>query len=171
MEIARTRDVVVLISDKSFPVRLTDSVAQAGWAGGQGVSWRPSTSDEFLVGFSDGSPGGFLLWGSNEASDQFISMTQNQPTYQFGLVCVGTWVITTSSFERYTLQSRLVPPLVENVYVPGTQVRFSLRGLFTSQDEWALSADPRAPNDFFVGMVIQAPNTENSNYLMVQTML
>jgi hypothetical protein len=69
----------------------------------------------------------------------------------------------------YTLQSRLVPPLVPNVYTVGQRLRFSLRGLWTPQDEWTISGDPRAPNHFLVGSIVQAPNASNNNYLMVQT--
>lgn len=170
MEIPRTRDVVVLVADLTYPVKVTSAMAQAGWPGGQGVVWSASPgADDFIATFSDGVPGGFLLWGSDEASDQLVSYVQNQSRYCFGVACVGSWVISTSSYEKYTLQSRLVPPLVENVYVPGTHVFFSLRGLLTSQDEWTVSGDSRAPNTHFAGTIIQAPDTFNNEYLMVQT--
>lgn len=171
MEIARTRDVVVLVPGVTYPVRIPDAMAQTGWPGGQGVVWAPSTSDEFKVTFSDGGFGPLLLWGSNESSDQYIAYVQNQPTYRFAVACVGTWIITTSTFERYTLQSRLAPPLVENVYTPGTQLHYSLRGLLTSQDEWTISGDPRAPNTNVIASVIQSPDVSNNHYLMVQTVI
>jgi hypothetical protein len=171
MEIARTRDVIVLVTDLSFPVMVDSTMAQAGWPGGQAVTWAPSIYDNFVATFSDGTYGGFMLWGSNESADQFSAYTGNQPTYQFGVMCVGTWVVATIAYERYTLQSRLVPPLVPNVYTVGQRLRFSLRGLWTPQDEWTISGDPRAPNEFLVGSVIQAPDASNNNYLMVQTAL
>jgi hypothetical protein len=169
MDIPRTRDVIVLVKDLSFPVMVTDAVVQAGWVGGVGVTWAPSPDDNFLATFSDGTYGGFLLWGSNETADQFSAYTGNQPTYKFGVACTGTWVISTIAFEKYTLQSRLIPPLVQNVYTVGQRLRFSLRGFWTPQDEWTISGDPRAPNNFLVGSIVQAPNPSNSNYLMVQT--
>lgn len=171
MQLVRTRDVIVLVADQTIPVMIDSAMASGGWPGGQGITWAATVTDNFVGTYSDGTYGGFALWGSNEPSDQLISYTGNQPLYRFAVVCVGTWVIATSSFEQYTLESRLVPPLVPNVYVPGNRVRFSLRGLFTPQDEWTISGDPRAPNGFLVGSVIQAPGPENSNYLMVQTTL
>jgi len=171
MEINRSRDVIVLVKDLGFPVQLSSVMTQNGWPGGQGVQWYSSGSDDFTVTFSDGEVAAFLLWGSNEAADQYISYTENQPTYRFGTACVGTWIVSTSTFERYTLQSRLVPPLVDNVYTPGTRLRFSLRGYFTPQDEWTISGDPRAPNNFFVGTIIQAPNAGNNYFLMVESII
>jgi hypothetical protein len=170
-EIVRERDVIVLVKDLAYPVQLTSAMAQAGWPGGQGVKWADSGKDDFTVTFSDGEVAAFLLWGSNESSDQFISYTENQPTYGFGTACAGTWIVSTSTYERYTLQSRLVPPLVQNVYVPGNRLRFSLRGYFTPQDEWTISGDPRAPNTFFVGTIVQAPTADNNLQLMVETII
>jgi len=169
MEIPRTRDVVVLVSDLTIPVMIDSALASAGWPGGQGVTWAPSPDDNFVATFSDGTFGGFLLWGSNESSDQFSAYTGNQPTYRFGVACTGTWIIATSSYEKYTLQSRLLGPLVPNVYVVGQRLRFSNRGLLTPQDEWSIALDPRAPNDLLLASVIQIPSPSNNNYLMVQT--
>lgn len=171
MELPRTRDVIVLVKNRTFPVRIDSALKQGGWPGGQGVIWTDSGQDDFTVTYSDGFAGGFLLWGSNEDADQFIAQDKNQPTYDFAVACFGSWIISTSTFERYTLQSRLVPPLVENVYVPGEVLYFSERGFFTSQDEWTISGDPRAPNPTIVGTVIQPPAADNSNFLMLQTIL
>ena len=168
-EIVRTRDVVVLAKDVGFPVMVDSALVTAGWPGGQGVTWVDSPNDEFVVSFSDGRFGGFLLWGSNEDSDQFISMTGNQPKYAFGVLCMGAWLFSTRVFEKYTLQSRNLGPLVENTWTVGDQVRFSLRGLFTPQDEWTIDGDPRAPNENFVGTIVQPPRVNNSNYVMIQT--
>jgi hypothetical protein len=169
MEIPRTRDVIVLTKDLSVPVMVNDTMVSAGWPGGQGVTWAATPDDNFVVTFSDGTYGGFLLWGSNEPADDFTAYTGNQPTYKFGVVCTGTWVISTATYEKYTLESRLIPPLVPNVYTVGTRLRFSLRGLWTPQDEWTITGDPRAPNNFLVGSIIQAPGPQNNQYLMVQT--
>jgi len=170
-EIVRERDVIIFVKDLAVPVNLSAAMSQAGWPGGQGVKWFDSGSDNFTVTFSDGEAAGFLLWGSNEDSDQFISYTGNQTKYNFGVIGAGTWIISTLTYERYTLQSRLVPPLVENAYVPGTRLHFSLRGYFTPQDEWTISGDPRAPNTIFVGTVIHAPSADNKQYLMVQPLI
>lgn len=170
MELVRSRDVVTLVKGQTFPVGLSTHLLTAGWAGGQGVMWIDSPYDVWQVDFSDGTPNGFLLWGSNESADQFSAYTQNQPTYDFAVLCYGTWVITTSTYEKYTYASRIAgPPFVPIVYNPSDRLRFSLRGLWTNEDEWTLSGDPRAPNRFFVGYVIEPPATYNNNYLMFQT--
>jgi hypothetical protein len=171
MKIAQTRDCVALVVDASLPVMVDDTMAAAGWIGGTGVSWVSSDSDTFLVTYSDGAPGGFLLWGSNEESDQYVAYRANQQTYKFAQACFGTWIISTVAFEAYTLESRLAPPLVENVFVVGQRLRFSLRGLWTPQDEWAISADPRGSNTVELGMIIQAPSSQNNFHLMLQTAL
>lgn len=170
MELVRDREVVTLWKGQTFPVTLGPGLQANGWTGGQGVMWLDSPSDTFIVDFSDGTPNGFLLWGSNEPADQYISYTQNQPTYDFAVLCFGTWYITTSTFEVYTYQSRTGGgPLVPITYNVSDRLLFSLRGLFTNQDEWTLSGDPRAPNRFYVGYVTEVPASTNSFYLTLQT--
>ena len=154
-----------------MPVLVDEAMAEKGWAGGSGVTWTKSALDTFLVTYSDGTYGGFLLWGSNEAADQFVANTANQPTYRFGVCCFGTWVISTVAYEQYTLESRLSLPLVPNTYQVGERLRFSLRGLWTPQDEWTISGDPRGANDFLIGSIIQVPSAQNNFHLMVQTAL
>lgn len=171
MEIARTRDVIVLYKDLTIPVRLDNGLLQNGWPGGQGVQWAPSTSDNLVVTASDGIGCAFLLWGSDEESDQYVSYTQNQLASTHAIACTGTWIISTSSYESYTYESRQLAPLVANTFVTGEQVYFSLRGLITPQDEWDITADPRAPNPYPVGTVIQPPSSSNNFYLMLQTSL
>jgi hypothetical protein len=172
-DVFRTRDVVVFVKSKTIPVVISTSMASTGWPGGQGVTWVDDPNyDTFRVTYSDGTFGGFLLWGSNEASDQFVAYTQNQPVYQFAVMCVGPWVVSTTTFEKYTYASRIAgPPYVPNVFTPGNKLRFSLRGYFTPEDEWTLSGDPRAPNNNFVARVIQPPLPLNNNYLELQSML
>jgi len=173
MEVPRTRDVVVFVSDLTVPVMVDDAMVQAGWVGGTGVRWTQSPDDTFLVIFSDGTYGGFLLEGSDEVTDRYTSYTENQLRYHFAVACTGTWIISTIAYEKYTLQSRLVPPLVPNTFIVGQRLTFSNRGLWTPQippnDEWTISGDPRAPNNFLVGSIVQAPGPENNYYLTVQT--
>jgi hypothetical protein len=145
-------------------------MATQGWQGGQGVRWGDSLRDEFIVTFSDGIYGGFMLWGSNEASDQFTSMTGAQPLYGYGTFCAGGWIIATRTFEQYTYASRQAGPLVPINYAVGQRVVFSRRGFFTNEDEWSQPPiDPRAPNGYFVGSVVQLPTPENNNYITLQT--
>jgi len=169
MEIERTRDVIVLVSGTANPVVVDALMASQGWPGGQAVTWKDSPDDTFMVTFSDGTYGGFLLWGSNEAADQLTAMTGQQSIYRYATLCSGTWIISTSTFEKYTYTSRMAGPLVENLYVEGGRLTFSLRGYWTVEDEWTLSGDPRAPNDYFIGYVAQAPSLITKNYLTVQT--
>lgn len=169
MEIPRTRDVIVLVTDLTIPVLVDDAMAAGGWPGGQAVTWVDAGYDTFTATYSDGTYGGFLLWGSDETADQFTAYTENQVKYQFGVCCVGTWVISTIAYEKYTLQSRMTPPLVPNVFEVGGRLRFSNRGLWTPEDEWTIAGDPRGENIFLVGSVIQAPTVDNNYHLMVQT--
>jgi hypothetical protein len=173
MDLPRTRDLIVLVKDLNFPVMVDDAMVAGGWLGGQGITWAPSPDDNFLATYSDGTYGGFVLFGSNEIADQYSAYTGNQPKYRFTTCCTGTWIISTVAYEKYTLQSRLVPPLVPNVYTVGQRLTFSNRGLWTSQlapfDEWTISGDLRAPNNYLVGSIIQAPGPENNYHLMIQT--
>lgn len=169
LQYPRSRDVETLFKGDSWPVAVNQPLAQSGWQGGQFVKWVDSPRDEFLVGISDGLYGGFLLWGSNESSDQFISMTGAEPLYGFSTLCVGGWLIATRTYEKYTWASRQLGPLVAITYTEGVRLRISLRGLATPEDEWTLSADPRAPNNYYIATVVQAPSSDNNYYLTLQT--
>jgi hypothetical protein len=171
LEFPRTRDVEVLFKGDSYTVAVDQTMAASGWRGGQFLRWVDSPRDEFLVTLSDGLYGGFALWGSNEPSDQFTGLTGNQPLYGYCTLCSGGWLIATVSYEKYTWASRQVGPLVPIVYTPGVRLRISLNANFTTEDEFTLSGDPRAPNNFFVGSIIQAPSVDNNDYLTLQTSL
>ena len=168
-EISRTRDCIAHFKGDAYPVKISDAMVSDGWSGGQGVQWADSTRDEFIVTFSEGLYGGFLLWGSNEASDQYTALINNQTTYRFATLCTGGWLISTTTYEQYTYASRQMGPLVEITYTAGERLRFSLRGWWTNEDEWTASGDPRAPNEYYVGSVIQIPREENNYYLVIQT--
>lgn len=169
MEILRTRDFVIFKKGDTQVVSISPALARSGWLGGQGVQWVDVGRDDFVVEASDGQVQGFLLWGSDESSDQFTAMTRNQPAYGFGVMGYGGWLFSTTTFERYTYASRVAPPLVEIVYRAQDELVFSLRGRLTNEDEWTLSGDPRAPNDNVMGVVVQAPSAVlTNNYLTVQ---
>lgn len=168
-----TRDVVVLFKGDSYTVSVSQAMRDGGWLGGQGVQWVDSpTRDEFLVSYSDGLYGGFLLWGSNESSDQLVSTEEQQPTYGYATFCAGGWLMQNRAFERFTYASRVGPgPLVPITYVVGQRVVFSLRGLYTNEDEWTLSGDPRAPNGYYIANVVDTPrpNLRGVYYITLQT--
>ena len=168
----RTRDCVVLVKGDTYPVAISAQAAASGWKGGQAVNWVSSVKDEFAVGLSDGEFGGFMLWGSDESSDQYTAMARNQPSYLFSVMGAGSWVIMTSTYERYTYASRQAAgPLVPITYNFNDSLLFSLRGYFTKEDEWTASGDPRSPNDNFVGYVVQGPQTNSEGYITLQTTL
>ena len=167
-EIQRTRDLVVFKKGDIYAVSISVGLARDGWLGGQGVHWFDSSRDEMTVESTDGASQGFMLWGSDEDSDEFTAVTRNQPHYRFGIFCFGGWLFSTRTFEQHTYASRLAGPLVPVTYTAQDNLVFSLRGRWTNEDEWALSGDPRAPNDNVVGVVVQPPSNTNSNYLTVQ---
>lgn len=123
-----------------------------------------------MVSASDGLYAGFFLWGSDESSDQFTSMTRQQPTYRYAVIGYGGWMICTGSYERYTYLSRTGGgPLVPLVYNESDRLLFSLRGYWTKEDEWTLSGDPRMPNSYYIGFVSQAPTPARNNFMTIQT--
>jgi len=168
-EIFRTRDVIVFSKGATLTVEVTADTAAAGWRGGQGLQWSPVTGDRIVAKLSDGLYGGFALWGSDESSDEFTAMTRNQPTYRYVVLGAGGWLISTSTYEKYTYASRVGPgPLVPITYNPSDRLVFSLRGYWTKEDEWSLSGDPRAPNSYYIGFVAQKPTPSRNDYMTIQ---
>lgn len=168
-EIFRSRDCVVLVKGDAFPVTVSETMARDGWLGGQGVKWDAPSRDEFVVTLSDGLCAGVIIWGSDETSDKYTSMTRNQVAYRFGTVAIGSWLILTTSYERYTYLSRTGPgPLVPITYTENDRLLFSLRGLWTTEDEWSLSLDPRAPNIFTGGYISQAPSAATDYFMGIE---
>jgi len=165
----RNRDCVTLVKGDAYPAEVSAALAAQGWPGGQGVQWVSDPGDRFVVGRSEGLYAGFLLKGSNESGDQYTAITQNQPYYRVATLCAGGWLIMTTSFERYTWASRMAGPLVEIPYQESDRLVFSNRGLWTREDEWTLSGDPRAPNDYYIGFVCQAPAAANGYFMTIQT--
>ncbi len=166
----RDRDCHVLFKGDTYTVAIDDVLAVQGWQGGQGVQWFSTTKDLPTVTRSDGRYSGYALWGSNEAADQYTAMTGQFPTYRFLVMGAGGSLIMTKSFEQYTWASRTGGgPLVPLVYGASDRLVFSLRGFWTKEDEWTLSGDPRAPNNYYIGFVSQTPSVANPNYMTIQT--
>ena len=165
----RTRDCIILVKGDTYAVAVESDLAAAGWKGGQGVQWTASGRDEPTVRLSDGYYAGFALWGSDETSDQFTAMTRQFPTYRYLVLGAGGWLIATTTYEQYTYESRTGGgPLVPLTYRASDRLLFSLRGYWTTQDEWTLSGDPRAPNSYYIAFVAQAPTWGTNHYLTVQ---
>jgi hypothetical protein len=167
-DLARSRDLIILFKGDTLTPVLSDTMRQNGWVGGQGVQWAAPSKDEFKVTFSDGLYAGFMLFGSDESSDKFTSMTGNQVVYAAGAMGFGGWLISTIAFERYTYASRQSGPLAPITYNSSDRLLFSLRGLWTKEDEWTLSGDSRAPNNYFIGYVSQPPSALTRGYMTIQ---
>ncbi len=167
-ETIRSRDVVVWSKDDTLTVVVDEAMVQSGWPGGQGVTWAGSVGDELLVTYSQGHFGGFLVWGSDEVGDDFAASTRNQLTYRFATMFFGSTIFGTTSYERYTLASRLSPPLVPLTYGINQALYLSQRGLWTVEDELTILGAPSAPAPS-AGVVCQAPKSINYFYLGIQT--
>lgn len=167
-EIFRTRDCVVHSKGDAYSVKVVGELLN-GWRGCQGVMWS-DIPGEFAVTRSDGLYGGFLLWGSDEPSDAYTSISLQQPAYGYAILCAGGWLISTPVYEAYTLSSRMGGgALVPNVYTARERLVFSNRGLWTREDEWSIVGDPRGPNSYYVASVVQAPSVKNNWNLVLQT--
>lgn len=171
MDMVRSRDCIVFVMGDTHMVVPDAAMLADGWAGGQGVKWVSSTTDEFTVSFSDGLFGGFLIWGSDESADKFTSMTTNQTVYDTAVMVAGNAMISTSTYEQFTYASRTGgPPLVPLVYAASDPLFFSLRGFWTKEDEMTLSAAPLAPA-MSTGVVAQVPKPVNQYFLGVQVVM
>lgn len=171
IDLIRSRGCVVFVKGETFEVAVDPAMVASGWPGGQGVQWVNATSDAFTVTYSNGLFGGYLIWGSDESADQYTAMTGQQLTYGYGVMVAGRGLISTSSYERYTYASRMAgPPLVPLVYGASDLLFFSLRGLWTNEDELSLSGSPLAPA-LPAGVVAQVPKAVNEFFLGLQTTL
>ena len=168
-EIVRSRDLVLFFKGDAYPATPGPNMMASGWKGGQGVTWVAGKNDEITVEISDGRYGAIALYGSDEVADRYTGLSGGQAAARYLTVILGGNLITTSTYERYTLASRIGPgPLVPLVYVPNQILYLSLRGYWTSEDEAALSGKPWGSN-FFTGFVSQVPKASNDYYLGVQT--
>jgi hypothetical protein len=173
LDIVRGRDCVVFSKGDAHPVIASPEMVLGGWAGGQGVQWTESHTEEPMVTYSQGLYGGFMLWGSDESADKFTAMTGVSLVHpQSAVMMAGNAMISTSSYERYTYASRVGgSPLVPLVYKARDPLYFSRRGLFTVEDEASQGTPLSFAPAFFTGFVYQAPAPVNQFYLGVQTSL
>jgi len=127
LDIVRARDCVVFAKGDSHVVTVDPAMVAGGWAGGQGVTWVDSPLPERVVSYSSGLFGGFMLWGSDESADQYVSSTRVQLVHPgTAVMMAGNAIISTSSYERYTYASRIGGgPLVALVYAPRDPLYFS----------------------------------------------
>ncbi len=171
IDLIRSRDCVIFGKGPAHNVAVDDNLIAGGWPGGQGAQWVASEADEPTVTYSSGLFGGFLIWGSDESADQYTAMTGNQLVYGHAVMMTGRAVISTSSYERYTYESRIGGgPLVPLIYTAQQTLYFSLRGLWTYEDELVLSGSPLQPARL-TGVVCQVPKIINEFFLGLQTRL
>lgn len=170
-EILRGRDCVVLFAGDRQTVAVDAAMVAGGWPGGQGVQWVDVSPDVRTVTYAKGLYGGFLVWGSDEVGDRHTAMTRNQVVYREATMFSGGSLMMTTSYERYTYASRIGGgPLVPLAYKPCDPLYFSLRGLWTKEDELTLSGSLMAPA-FFTGFVAQLPKPSNQYFMGIQTSL
>lgn len=165
LDIVRSRDCIIFGKGDAYAVAVSPAMLAGGWAGGTGVQWVDAPDDSFMVTYSTGLYGGFLICGSDESADQYVSSTRNQIVYGEAVMMAGNAIISTSSYEKYTYASRIGGgPLVSLVYSPRDPLYFSLRGLWTKEKEFP-------PANFFTGFVAQVPKPINQFFLGIQTSL
>lgn len=170
-EIFRTRDCILWSKRDLTTVVVSNDMVANGWAGGQGVQWFGVVGDERVVTYSEGHFGGYLVWGSDESADQYTAMTRQHLTYQYGVMAFGGSLMATTTYERYTYNSRLSGgPLIALTYTANVPLYLSLRGLWTLEDELSLVSSPLAPAPV-AGFAAQIPKSVNSNFLGVQVMM
>lgn len=170
LDMVRARDCILFGKGDAHVVTVDAAMVQGGWAGGQGVMWVDSSLPEPVVSYSNGLFGGFMLWGSDESADQFVSSTRAQLVHPGSAVMMaGNNILSTSSYERYTYASRVGGgPLVPLVYAVRDPLYFSRRGLWTNEDESSIApALPFAPAST-AGFVNQAPMPVNQFFLGIQ---
>ena len=172
IDLLRSRDCMVFSKGDGYAVAVSTAMLHGCWVGGQGAQWDVySNPDKPTLTYSSGLFGGFMLWGSNEAADQYNAMTGQFLYYDYGVLMAGRAIITTIAFEQYTYASRHAGgPFVPLVYNPSDPLFMSLRGYWTKEDELTASGDPRAPA-LSCGLVSQVPKSVNQFYLGVQTKL
>lgn len=162
-----SRDCYAWVVGDRCTVTVSDDMVASGWPGGIGVMWVPGVNDERTVGISDGRYGGFCLFGSSETPDQLTSLSDSQQTYRYATFCAGGWLISTSTYERYTYASRIGGgALVPLTYSINDVLFFSLRGYWTRERELDLSG---AGSNFFTGFVAQVPKASTNYWLGIQT--
>lgn len=173
------RECSVFHKGDSMPVKISASLANRGWLGGEFVKWTDDGSGEPCVDIADGRYCGFMPFGSNEPSDQYTSMTGQNPLYRYITLFFGGNFMATTSFEKYTYVSRHGPgPLVPLVYTAQQFLYVSENGKITNQDESNPAVNPGGlfPNGdpilepfLFFGLCSVPPTEKTNGRLFVQT--
>lgn len=172
LDIVRGRDCVVFSKGDCYAMSVSSAMLAGGWVGGQGAQWSSFTDpDKPILTYSSGLFGGFMLWGSNEAADQYTAMTTQYLRYGYGVLMAGRSIMSTIAFEQFSYASRIGGgSLVPLVYSPNDLLFMSSRGYWTKEDELTMSGSSLAPA-IPCGIVAQVPTAVNRFYLGVQTKL
>jgi hypothetical protein len=169
-DIINGRDCTIYFRGDSQTVAVHPDLVTSGWPGGVGVQWCDAQEDVRMVQASHGLYGGFLVWGSNEDADRYLSSSGQMPHLRYATLFVGGSLMHTSTYERFTWASRQVGLSAPLEYKINDPLYFSLRGYWTNEDEMTLSGHSEAPC-FFTGFVSQLPKESNQWRLGIQTSL
>lgn len=127
----------------SMPIQISTALAARGWLGGEFVKWHDDGTGQPTVTIADGRYCGFMPFGSNEPSDQYTSMTGQNPLYKYITMFFGGNFLATTTYEKYTYISRNGPgPLVPLVYTAQQFLYVSENGKITNQDESDVAVNP-----------------------------
>lgn len=178
----QNRDLVILHKGDTIPVQITDSLAAAGWQGGQFCRWVTDPSGQPTVDIADGRYCAFFPFGSNELGDQLTSMTTQNVTYKYATIFFGGNIFYTSVYEVYGYEARHGGPLVPLVYIPNNPLYISENGKITCEDESNMivfggplpnhtfpNGDPITSRFVFFGSCVTPPAASTNQYLAVQT--
>lgn len=174
------RDLVLFHKGDTLPMRITDTFARAGWAGGTFVRWVDDGTGQPALDKADGRYCGFFAFGSNETGDQYTAMTGQNPKYKYGILFFGGNFLATITYERYGYLARhSLGPMTPLVYSSQQVLYISENGLITTENESDTTlypahsfpnGDPMVPNSFvFFGVCSLPPSAASDNYLFAQT--
>ena len=173
------REVSIFHKGDSMPMRIDAAMASRGWAGGTFVRWINDGTGEPCVTIADGRYCGFSPWGSDEVADKYTSMTRTNPIYRYITLFFGGNFLATTTFERFTYQSRHgVGPVTPLVYSPQQFLYVSENGILTNQDESDPAVNPGGlfPDGspilirfLYFGLCSVAPSVLNNNRIFLQT--
>jgi hypothetical protein len=172
------RDLVLLHKGASMPVKISTSLIQTGWAGGEFARWVDDGSGRLCVDRADGRFCGFFAFGSSESGDQYTALTNQNTRYGFAVLFFDNTILATRTFERYGYMARhALGPMTPLTYAAQKPLYVSENGKFTLEDE--SSADypahtfpdgsPIVVPFNSVGIVILPPTSATKGYLYAHT--
>lgn len=180
-----TRDLVILHKGDTITLKVYDGVVSgsvvslsSGWDGGQFLRWYDDGSGELTVTIANGMYCGFAPFGSEEAGDQFTSISESDLTYDKVVMYFGGNVFYTRTYETETYDSRNGGAYALQTYTANQVLYVSENGKITTEDESDPGVNPGGnfPDGTpitvafqFFGVCAVPPSAATRNYLAVQT--